>query len=452
MGFFESYFKETMMPRDILENVWNRYQRAATILKFEDWMIEELTSFKMRLAFDMDAVVGGRKRRLKAVRVWHRSPLTCFPFKGGNRYREGLTLSALESHAAEMSIKCWLHNLPYGGAKGGVSVNANECTPQELRDLTFTLVDELNERNAIGPFRDVPAPDMGTNPLIMFWMADRYAYLHRGEPYTRGVVTGKPIDEYIAWTGGIHGRKEATGYGLAVALEELRQPKYNLIHLPDRPTVVVQGFGNVGSYIAYYLWKEGCKIIAVSDEFGAIFSGDGLDIPKLIEYIRHQKPISVTGFAGAMEIPRENVLELSCDIIVPAALEEVINEQNADKIQARIVLEGANGPTTPSADAILESKNILVIPDVYANSGGVTVSFFEWGRNTDQTDQRVPKNNDTETVLNSMKLMMQKAGAEIVHRAQQHKVSLRLAAYILALEKGELLKARRIPEYAAKKF
>lgn len=437
------------MPRDILENVWNRYRRAAAIINLEDWLVEELTSFNMRLSFDMSAVVGGEKKRLKAVRVWHRAPLTRFPFKGGNRYREGLTLGSMESHAAEMSIKCWLQGLPYGGAKGGIDVNPNRCTAQELHDLTFTFVDTLNQFDAIGPFRDVPAPDMGTNPLIMFWMADRYAYLHRGEPYTHGVVTGKPVDEYI---GGIHGRNEATGYGLLVALEELRQPKYGLISLPDQPTVVIQGFGNVGSHIAYYLWKGGYKVTAIADEFGAIFNSDGLNIPVLMEYTRNQRPMSVKGFAGAMEIDRETALELPCDIIVPAALEEVINEQNASKIQARVILEGANGPTTPGADKILEDRGVVVIPDVYANSGGVTVSFFEWGRNTDQTDNRIPKNNDSVTVLNAMEKMMRKAGTEIAHRAQRHKVSLRLAAYILALEKAELLKARRIPEYAMKKF
>ena len=445
------------MPRDILENVWNRYRKAAEILKLEDWLIDELTSFKNRYSVDIEATVGGKKQRLKAVRVWHRAALTGHPFKGGNRYWPGITLGALESHAAEMSIKCWMHELPYGGAKGGIDVDANQCSPAELFQITEKLVDELNERKAIGPFIDVPAPDMGTNATIMFWMSQRYAYLHRGEPYSLGVVTGKPVDRknrINRYLGGIPGRKEATGYGLWAALDVFRKKYAGMPKLGDQPTVAVQGFGNVGSHIAYYLWKEGCKITEVIDEFGGIGSRAGLDIPKLIEYVNAQKPRTVKDFPQAEYHFTTPIANINCDIFVPAATEEVITEENAGQIQAKIILEGANGPTTPGADKILEDRGIVVIPDVYANSGGVTVSFFEWGRNTDNmADDRIPRKPTSELVLKSLDGMMREAGEAIITCGEQHKIPLRTAAYVLALGKvSDLIHARRNAEGAVEMF
>ncbi|MDP3770168.1 MAG: Glu/Leu/Phe/Val dehydrogenase [bacterium] len=438
------------MAHDVLQNVWNRYIKALEILKFEDRLIKELTSFKARaLSFDIDATIGGKPERLTAIDVWHRGPLTDAIFKGGHRFLEGLTLDSLQSHAAEMSPKCWIHLLPFGGAKGGIDVDPRKCTPEELEAITYKFVDELNERDAIGPFRRVPAPDVGTNPLIMFWMAERYKYWHRGDPYTKGVVTGKPVKLQNGYVGGIHGRTEATGYGLITALDEFSQQKYNLFSLPEHPIVTMEGFGNVGSHAALIGAQRGYKFIAICDKFGGVFNGNGLDIPELVRYVRSHKLATVDGFPEADPITFDEILELPSDIFMPNALEETLTEKNADRVGARIIAEGANGPTTPEADKILEDKGIFVLPDIYANSMGVVVSFFEWGMNTNQTDPRIPQRNEKALVLKAGEKMMRKAGAQIIQRMKQHDVNARLAAYILALEKAELLRARRMPEYAA---
>lgn len=436
------------MPHDILENVWRRYLKASEILRLEDKIIKELLSFKGEYSADISGKVGGKDERLKAIRVWHRGPLTDCVRKGGNRYMKGITVKSLKSHAAEMSIKCLEHELPYAGAKGGVAVDPDECAPQELEDITYTFVDELNERRMIGPFLDVPAPDIGTNQLIMFWMAERYKYLHRGEACVRAVVTGKPVKIENAYVGGIHGRTEATGFGLNVALDELKNPRYSIINLGSKPTMAIQGFGNVGIYTALFAHQKGYRIIAIADKFGGVFNGDGLDLTSLIEHTKLQKPSTVAGFRKGEPITNAELFELSCDVLAPCAMEEVITPENAGRINAKVILEGANGPTTPEADEILENNNIVVIPDIYANSQGVVTSFFEWAWNTNYFDPRLPVKNDKNRVLGAGEVMMRKTGAEIVERKKKYNVSLRLAAYILALEKVELMRIRRIPEYA----
>ena len=438
------------MPKGILENVWKRYLRAAEILGYEDEIIEELTSFKGCHSMDIDATVGGRKKRLNAVRVWHRGPLTDAIRKGGNRYMEGVTLDSLQSHAAEMSTKSWLHELPYAGAKGGIDVDPHKCTPEELEEITYKFVDELNEVNMIGPFRDVPAPDIGTNSLIMFWMAERYKYLHRGEPFVKAVVTGKPVKIENAYVGGIHGRVDATGYGLCIVLDELKKLGCLPKNIHERPIVVIQGFGNVGMHAALYAQRLGHQIIAITDKFGGVYRGVGLDIPALIKYALAQKPTTVAGFPGTEPITNEVLLGLPCDYLLPCALEEVITADNANGVQAKVIIEGANGPTTPEADSILEEKGVMVVPDILANSMGLVVSFFEWAMNTDHKDPRLPKRNEKGTVLGAGEKMMRNAVAGVVERAKKHNVLLRPATYIDALEKAELLRIRRIPSYAAK--
>lgn len=441
------------MAHDVLQNVWNRYLKAAEILAYEDRIIKELTSFKGQHTTALDATVAGIPERLEAFRIWHRGPLTDSIFKGGNRYMQGVTLTSLKSHAAEMSAKCWIHHLPFGGAKGGIDVDPLKCTPEELKNITFAYVDEFNEREMIGPFLDVAAPDVGTNPTIMFWMAERYKYWHRGDPYTKGVVTGKPVKIQNGYVGGIHGRIEATGYGLNIAIDELAKPQYGLFHIPEHPIVTMQGFGNVASHAALTGSRNhGHTYIAISDKFGGTFNGDGLDIPELVRYVRTVKNNSVAGFPHGQPITFDEMLELPCDIFMPNALEEALTEKNADKVKAHIIAEGANGPTTPEADKIFEEKGIFVIPDIFANSMGVIVSFFEWGMNTNQTDPRIPRLNDGPTVLKTGEKMMRKAGAEIVHRMKKHCVPARLASFILALEKAELLRVRRLPDYAARMF
>ena len=434
-----------------LQHVWNRYRKGAEILLLPERITEELLSFKVRTSCDIDAHVGGKPRRLKAVRVGHRRLLTSDVFKGGNRFCEGITLSSVESHAAEMSIKGWQHDLPYGGAKGGINFNPRDCTPEELKEITFKFVDELNERKAIGPFIDVPAPDMGTDSTIMFWMAERYGYLHRGEPYVRGVVTGKPFDPLCPWIGGMAGRTEATGYGLWCAFSAVQKCGIFSRATPYPQKVIIQGFGNVGMHAAIFAHASGMQIIAVSDEFGATYNPKGLDLAKLIDYSKEAK--TVKGFPGGDSIDGQAMLELPCDILVPAATEEVLTEKNADRIKAKVILEGANGPTTPEADAIFENRGILVIPDVYANSGGVVVSYFEWAMNTDQKDGRAPMGNFKTEVLGALSSMMKKAGSGMMEKAMQHKTSLRMGAYLLALEKaGTILGVRRGAREAMERY
>lgn len=439
------------MPKNYLENVWKRYIKAGEILHYPDRLMYELTSFKMRLSFDLHATVAGKSKRLKAVRIWHRSPLTDCLRKGGNRYHAGVTMGALEGLAAEMSPKCWIHEIPYGGAKGGVDVDPNQCTPQELEQITYTFVDELDERNAIGPFTDVGAPDVGTNSLIMFWMAERYKYRHRGEPYVRGVVTGKPVKVQNSYVGGIIGRVEATGYGLHLVLDELRKSKYSLLSLSEIPSIAIIGFGNVGRSVASYAEIFGYKVIAVTDELGGVFCGDGLNIPHLINHANTQNPKTVKGFPKAENISTEELLKLDCDILIPAALEEMINHENAAKIMAKIIVEGGNGPITPEAEDILTPR-CIIIPDILVNSGGLVVSFFEWAHNVNWFDPRLPHRNELKSVFKALEIMMRKATAETFERSIKYSVSLRDAAFMLALEKAELLHARRIPEYAAKIF
>ena len=436
------------MARDMLKKVWYHYLRAAEILKFDDKIKKELTSFKNRWSTDLHATVGGVPQQLKAVRIWHRGPLTDSIRKGGNRYMKGITIGSIESHAAEMSPKCWIHNLPFGGAKGGIDVDPSKCTPEELEAITYQFVDELDERNLIGPFLDVPAPDVGTDSLISFWMAERYKYRHRGEPFTKAVVTGKPVVFENEYVGGIHGRVEATGDGLNIGLDELRKTEYGLYRLPDEPTLTMQGFGNVGMHAAINAHKRGSKLISVCDKFGGVFNGDGLDVFKLAHYVKAQKNHSVAGFPQSEPIAFEDMLEVPCDIFMPCALEEVLTEKNADKVTAKVIVEGANGPTTLAADKIFQDRGIVVVPDIYANSMGVVVSYFEWGKNISENDPRIPRQNQTRSVLKAGEKMMRKAGAEIAQRQKKYNISLRLATYVLALEKVDLLRARRNPSYA----
>lgn len=446
-------FRGEYMFMTAWDNVKDRYVKAASILRLEDEIISELLGFKQRLSFDMMAQVNGKMESLKVVRVRHRAPLKKMAYKGGLRFLKGTTLSSMESHAAEMSVKCWIHELPYGGAKGGVDLDPRQCSPKELEAISKKLVDELDERVAIGPALDVPAPDVGTNATIMFWMAEHYSFKHPREFFTHGVVTGKPVvsgnESINRYLGGIHGRKEATGFGVMRTLSAFRN---KLFSFGETPTMIIQGFGNVGSHTAKFAEQEGFRIIGVSDEFGAIHNSMGISVADLEAYCSASKPRSVVGYPRAEAVDKEELLEMPCDVLVPAALEEVITKDNAAAIRAKVILEGANGPTTPEADEILEDRRIVVVPDILANSCGVTVSYFEWGRNTDQSDPRIPMENDAGKVLMAAGTMMDEASAAVLRRVEKYKIAPRLAAYVFALEKAELLRVRRMPEYAMKLF
>ncbi|OGN06796.1 MAG: hypothetical protein A2750_03610 [Candidatus Yanofskybacteria bacterium RIFCSPHIGHO2_01_FULL_45_42] len=421
-----------------LNNVLVRVENAAKTIDLDKQTLDTLRGFKLDWGCDIEAQMDdGSTRRFKAVRIWHRSPHVDQPHKGGIRYHQDVNEDMMKAHAIEMSIKCWIMGLEWGGAKGGVAVNPLKHSLQELKAITEKLVDEMDERNILGPFRDVPAPDVGTNPKIMNWIRQRYATRRRSREDARfaGVVTGKPVGYGF---GGIPGRNEATGFGLVSILERVFQ-KYRLYNFDKlyglETRVAVMGFGNVGSHVAFFIRERfpHFKIVAVSDVSGGIYNGKGLDIAKLNEHVQATK--KVIGAPGSIPLTSEELIELDCDILIPAALENVITLDNADRIKAKIILEGANGPTTPEADEILKSKNVLVIPDILANAGGVTVSFFEWARNVNIKDERVPRPK-TKEVLERLNEMMVTSTDEVIEVAETYKTDLRNAAYITAIKRA----------------
>ncbi len=337
------------------------------------------------------------------------------PGKGGVRFHQDVTLSEVMALSAWMSIKNAAVNVPYGGAKGGIRVDPRQLTLGELERVTRRYTSEIGI--IIGPSKDIPAPDVNTNEQIMAWMMDTYS-MNEGSTAT-GVVTGKPVD-----LGGSLGRREATGRGVfTVGVEAARR-----IGL-DVPTarIAVQGFGNVGGVAGKLFSEAGAKVVAVQDHGGTIYREAGLDVPALLEHVKQVG--SVAGFKGAEVIPNDDFWGVPCDILIPAALESQINEKNAGRIQARMVIEGANGPTTPQADDILHERNVLVLPDVIANAGGVTVSYFEWVQDfssffwsEDEINARLVK-------------IMKDAFAAVWQVADENKVSLRTATFIVACKR-----------------
>jgi glutamate dehydrogenase (NAD(P)+) len=325
-----------------------------------------------------------------------------------------------------MTWKCAVVNVPFGGAKGGVRCDPKSLSQGELERITRRYTSALIDM--IGPDTDIPAPDMNTNEQVMAWIMDTYS-MHARKTVT-GVVTGKPI-----LIGGSKGRREATGRGLVtVTLAALNK----LGLMPNRTTTVVQGFGNVGSVSALLMHELGSKIIAVSDVSGAYYNANGLDIPAMIDYSKANKN-SLEGYQGADPITNQELLELECDVLIPAAKEDQINKHNAPNIKAKIIAEGANGPVTANADAILDEKGILIIPDILANAGGVTVSYFEWVQDRQGyfwTEERVNRR---------LNRMMRDAFNLIYGVKEQHNITLRQAAYVYSIKKvADTLKLRGI--------
>lgn len=412
-----------------LQNILTRVEKAAGILKLEPWLLDKLCGFKLQWSCNLEAKMeNGILNQFRAIRIWHRSPHTDQPHKGGLRYHPNVSEDTMMTHAIEMSLKCWIMGLEWGGAKGGVAIDPSKHSAQELKNVTEALVDEMDERNILGPFRDVPAPDVGTNPQIMNWIRQRYAQRRRSREDARfaGVVTGKPVGYGF---GGIPGRSEATGCGIVTVLEEVMKPMYSGKWCPPEMKVAIMGFGNVGSNAARFLAKNGYKIVALSDIGGGVYNPEGIDFYNL-------KNIKSATEVEGEKITNAELLELKdIDILVPAALENAITEQNAEKICAKIILEGANGPTTPEADEVLQNRGIVVIPDILANAGGVTVSFFEWARNVNIKDERIPE-AETEKVLKSMDAMLRASTKRVLEYQESYKISPRLAAYIMAIERA----------------
>jgi len=326
-----------------------------------------------------------------------------------------VTLDEVRALAAWMTWKCAVVNIPFGGGKGGVICNPDLMSPGELERITRRYTAEIMD--IIGPERDVPAPDVNTNPQTMAWIMDTYS-MHKRQTCT-AVVTGKPLD-----LGGSRGRTEATGRGcMIVTMQALR--RFGLE--PSATRVVVQGFGNVGGMSAKLMTRAGFKIICIIEYDGAVFNPRGLDVEALMKH--RTETGSILGFAEAEDIDKDEALFLDCEVFLPAAKENVITSSNADRIKARIICEGANGPTTSEADAILAEKKIFVIPDILANAGGVTVSYFEWVQNRQgyYWNEQLVNGRLEEIMVNSFK--------DVIGYAEKHSVHNRLAAYMLAIDR-----------------
>lgn len=344
------------------------------------------------------------------------------PGKGGVRFHQDVTLSEVMALSAWMSIKNAAVNVPYGGAKGGIRVDPKTLSKGELERMTRRYTSEIGI--IIGPTKDIPAPDVNTNEQIMAWMMDTYS-MNEGATAT-GVVTGKPVD-----LGGSLGRREATGRGVFTVGQQAA--KHIGLDI-DTCRVAIQGFGNVGGVAGKLFYQAGAKVVAVQDHAGAIYKEDGLNVPALLSYVASKG--TVAGFSAGEAIDRDAFWDTECDILIPAALDQQITRDNAGCIRARLIIEGANGPTTPEADDILQDRNILVVPDVLANAGGVTVSYFEWVQDfssffwtEDEINQRLVR-------------IMQDAFSAIWNIAQENKVTLRTATFIVACKR--ILHAREL--------
>ena len=347
------------------------------------------------------------------------------PTKGGIRYHPAVTLDETRALAMWMTWKCALMNLPYGGAKGGVIVDPRQLSERELRRLTRRYATEISIM--MGPEGDIPAPDVGTNPQVMAWIMDTYS-MHRGYSVP-AVVTGKPIQ-----IGGSQGRFEATGMGVMfMAREALKHLRLRV----EGSTAVVQGFGNVGAIAARYMHMMGAKVIAVSDVNGGIYNPKGLDIPSLQTYVRETR--SVMDFPGADKINNTELLELPCTVLIPAALEGQITEDNAPKIRCKVLAEGANGPTTPDADKILMENGTFIVPDILCNAGGVTVSYFEWVQSLQAFFW------SEEDVKRQLERLMVDAFNSVLNESREKSLPTRMAAYTLAINRvAEALELRGV--------
>lgn len=397
-----------------LKTVIKYLDEVAEILKIEDWLREILRTPKRTLIVSIPVEMSnGSIKTFLGYRVQHSDALG--PFKGGIRYHPDVTIEEVTALAMLMTWKTAVMNLPFGGAKGGVRCNPKQMSLNELERLTRRYTSMIY--NIIGPYVDIPAPDVYTDPQTMAWIMDTYSQL-KGEP-TPAVVTGKPVI-----LGGSEGRVESTSYGVAICVKEATK-KFGIPLKNSR--VAIQGYGNVGAYTAEILHDWGAKIIAVSDSKGGIISSDGLNPYKVSEH--KKKTGSVIGFENTETISNEELLEIECDFLIPAALEGQIHKGNADNVKAKIIVEGANGPVTYEADEILDQKDVKVIPDILANAGGVTVSYLEWVQNL----QRFYWSK--EEVLKKLDDRMVRAFNEVAEYQEKYKVNYRRAAIALAVER-----------------
>jgi glutamate dehydrogenase (NAD(P)+) len=391
-----------------------RFDFAARKLNLEEglWKLLRMPEREIIVHFPV-TMDDGRIEMFTGFRVQHSSARG--PGKGGIRYSPDVTLDEVRALASWMTWKCAVVNIPFGGAKGGVICDPQKMSQGELERMTRRYTSEIID--FIGPEKDVLAPDLGTSEQTMAWIMDTYS-MHMGHTVT-SVVTGKPLN-----IGGSRGRTEATGHGIQVVCDEsLRYLKMNI----DGCRVVIQGFGNVGSNAARLLMERGYKIVGVAERDGGLSNPNGIDIHQLIEYERRNN--TILGFRNAEATPSEELLVSECEILIPAATENTITSRNADRIQARIIVEGANGPTTAVADEILAEKRIFVMPDILANAGGVTASYFEWVQDRQGYFWKEAAVNE------QMEAILRDSFDDVVRYAEAHNVNNRIAAYMLAIDR-----------------
>ncbi len=407
--------KDTFLAEENpFEAMMERFDHAAQLLNLDPGLYKVLRNPEKQIIVSVPIIRdSGEVEVYTGYRVLYNTSRG--PAKGGIRFDLNVTLEEVKALAAWMTWKCALVNIPFGGAKGGVVCDPATLSMGELERITRRYTSAIID--TLGPDSDVPAPDVNTNERVMAWIMDTYS-MHKRHTVT-AVVTGKPVE-----MGGSLGRREATGRGcMFVTREALAK-----LGLPIKGTrVAVQGFGNVGSVTAEMLAQEGATIVAVSDKSGALYQPKGLDVSDLLRWVQERRRLA--GYPKAEALTNDQLLTLDCDVLVPAATENVITRKNAPHIKAKVICEGANGPTTAAADKILEDKGVFVIPDILANAGGVTVSYFEW------VQDRGGYFWDEDTVNRRLETIMTRSFAEVVALSAKHKVSTRIASYMLGVDR-----------------
>ncbi len=406
------------------ESMMVRFDKAAELCKLDEGLYNYLKYPVKQVIVSIPVTMdSGKLEVFEGYRVIHDNILG--PSKGGIRYAPDVDLDEVKALASWMTWKCAIANIPYGGAKGGVRCDPSKLSKTELEKITRRYTSNMLE--VFGPDTDIPAPDMNTDEQVMAWIMDTYS-MHKRRTVT-GVVTGKPIV-----IGGSRGRREATGRGVMIAtLSALKKMEIN----PEDTTAVIQGFGNVGSVSADLLHKQGVRIVAISDVSGGYYNPTGINVAEAIEYVAKNRSLAGGNFGD--KVSNEELLELPCDILVPAAKEDQISAHNAGNIKAKLIVEGANGPTSADADQILRDNKVMVIPDILANSGGVIVSYFEW------VQDRIGYFWEEDDVNNRLNRMMREAFENVYNTAIKYDTTLRLGAYVYAIDKvAQVLKLRGI--------
>jgi len=403
------------------QGVERNFDKAAVHTRFEKGILEQIKACNSVYRMRFPVRIGDEIEVIEAYRVQHSHHK--LPCKGGIRYSMDVNQDEVMALAALMTYKCAIVNVPFGGAKGGIKIDPKKYTPFELEKITRRYAAELVKKNFIGAGTDVPAPDYGTGAREMSWIADTFASLNPGDINALGCVTGKPVSQ-----GGVNGRTEATGLGIFYGIREVcnvaeDMKKLGLSTGIEGKKVIVQGLGNVGYHAAKFFAQAGAILVGLAEYEGGIYSEKGLNLE---DVMAHRKSTgSILGFAGATDVKNSfDTLEMECDILIPAALEAVITGENAPRIKAKIIGEGANGPLTPDADVVLNAKGAIIVPDMYLNAGGVTVSYFEWLKNLSHVrfgrlDKRFSENQNS-AILKSFENMMGKSLSDAERRQIMH--------------------------------